>query len=92
MIYDVEFPDCDVKEYAASLIADNMYAQVDKEGFTYNLLDSILDFSVDSKLIEKNQYITTKSGQRKPIKTTKGWKLKVLWKDGTEEWIPLKKT
>ena len=31
-----------------------------------------------------------KSGQRKPIKTTKGWKLKVLWKDGTEEWIPLK--
>ena len=90
IVYDVEFPDGEVKEYAASLIADNMYAQVDKEGFTYNLLDSIIDWDVDSSLIENKQYTYSKSGQRKPIKTTKGWKLKVLWKDGTEEWIPLK--
>ena len=30
--YDVEFQDGRVKEYSASLIADNMYAQVDREG------------------------------------------------------------
>ena len=30
--YDVEFLDGEVKNYSASLIADNMYAQVDKEG------------------------------------------------------------
>ena len=41
--YDVEFGDGEIKHYSASLIADNMYAQVDKEGYMYNLLDSILD-------------------------------------------------
>ena len=39
----MEFGDGDIKNYSASLIADNMYAQVDKEGYMYNLLDSILD-------------------------------------------------
>ena len=41
--YDMEFCDGEIKNYSASLIADNMYAQVDKEGYMYNLLDSILD-------------------------------------------------
>ena len=35
-------------------------------------------------------YLTTKSGNKRLRKTTIGWKLKVLWKDGYEEWIPLK--
>ena len=43
MIYDVTFSDGTVKEYAASLIAENMVDQVDKESFEYDLLDGILD-------------------------------------------------
>ena len=31
----------------------------------------------------------TKSSQRRLWKSTKGWKLLVAWKDGSEQWIPL---
>ena len=43
IVYDVEFPDGEVKEYAANIIAENMLSQVDSEGFTLTLMDSILD-------------------------------------------------
>ena len=55
-----------------------MYAQVDKEGYMYNLLDSILD----------HKYKTPSQRQQgsgnKLAKTTRGWMLLVLWKDGVE--------
>ena len=35
IIYDVEFPDGQIKEYAANVIAQNMYSQVDSEGRTF---------------------------------------------------------
>ena len=44
MVYDVQFPYGTVKEYAASLIAENMVNQVDKDLFEYNLFDNILDY------------------------------------------------
>ena len=37
MIYDVEFPDGEVQEYSANVIAENIYAQVDVEGHSYNI-------------------------------------------------------
>ena len=42
IVYDVEFPDGSIKEYAAS-IAENMVEQVDKENIEYVLYDNILD-------------------------------------------------
>jgi hypothetical protein len=33
IVYDVEFPDGEVKEYAANIIAENLLSQVDSEGF-----------------------------------------------------------
>ena len=91
MIYDVEFPDGEIREYSANLIAENMYAQVDANGHSHTLLDSIIDFSKDGNAVEKeDMYIYTKSGQRRERKTTQGWKLLVLWKNGSEQWIPLK--
>ena len=68
-----------------------MYAQVDLEGFTLCLLDSIIDYKTDETAVTKDQmYVVTRRGQRRMRKTTCGWKLLVLWKDGTEQWIPLK--
>ena len=91
LVYDVEFPDGEVREYAANVIAENMYSQVDDEGFTLCLLDSILDYrSDDGAVTRENMYVVTKRGQRRMRKTTCGWKLLVLWKDGTEQWVPLK--
>ena len=89
--YDVEFPDGEVKEYCANVIAENMYAQVDAYGRSHTMLDSILDHRKHSSAIEKaDMYITTKSGTRRMKQSTSGWDLLILWKNGTEEWIPLK--
>ena len=90
-VYKVEFQDGTVKEYAANVIADNIYSQVDQEGFMYTMFDSILDFRTDdSAVTHKDKYVTTKRGQHRLRKTTVGWKLLVLWKNGTQQWIPLK--
>ena len=44
IVYDVEFPDGEVKEYAANVISEKTLSQVDNECFTLTLLYSILDF------------------------------------------------
>ena len=41
LVYDVEFPDGAVKQYAANVIAENMLSQVDSSGFHSQSLDSI---------------------------------------------------
>lgn len=91
IVYDVEFPDGAVRQYAANIIAENMYSQVDSEGFQYELLDSIIDCAKDGNALEKGQeYVVTKRGRQRISHTTAGWKLLVLWKGGGEQWIPLK--
>ena len=90
MVYDVQFPDGQIREYSANIIADNMYAQVDSEGFSHSILDSIVDYKKEHNAIDKaDKYIYTKSKQRRLRKSTAGWKLLVAWKDGSEQWIPL---
>ena len=46
MVYDVEFPDGEVREYSANTLAENIYAQVDTEGHSYNILDGIVDYKI----------------------------------------------
>ena len=91
-LYEVEFPDGAVKQYAANIITtENMYAQVDANGQTHTLLESIIDFEKDGHALTKdNMYISTKAGVRRVRQTTIGWKLLVRWKDGSEQWVPLK--
>jgi len=91
VLYDVEFADGTVKEYCANNIAQSMYAQVDDEGHTSMQLSGIMDHSMDEQAVEKkDKYVQTKSGARRFRKTTAGWKLLVQWKDGSEQWIPLR--
>ena len=42
-IYEVKFGDGEVLEYAANVIAENIYSQVDDEGHYQLLLDEIVD-------------------------------------------------
>ena len=91
IVYDVEFPDGEIKQYSANIIAENMYSQVDSEGHSRSLMDSIVDYKKDGNAIPmENKYILTKSGQRRMRMTTVGWKLLVRFRDGSEQWIPLK--
>ena len=90
LVYDVEFPDGEIKEYGANTIAMNMYSQVDADGHRTQLLAGIVDYKKDSRAVSMaDKYITTKSGQRRMRKSTTGWKLLVQFKNGSEEWIPL---
>ena len=91
IMYEVEFPDGDIKEYAANVIAENMYSQVDGDGHQAQIMDSLVDYRKDNTAIDKaDMYIHTKSGQRRLRNTTAGWNILVLWKNGEEEWMPLK--
>ena len=90
-IYDVEFPDGEIREYAANVIAENLYSQVDIEGHSVQVLDAIIDFKKDGNAFEKaDMNTTTRSGRRRLRQTTSGWHLLVQWKNGEEVWMPLK--
>jgi hypothetical protein len=92
MIYEVEFPDGQMKEYAANIIAENMLTQVDSEGYSTTLMEGIIDYSKDTavEVTKSDMYVVTGRGQKRPRKTTQGWKLLVKWANGLETWIPLK--
>ena len=91
MLYEVEFPDGEIREYSANVIAENMYRQVDSEGFASTILDSITDHKKDNNAIPRSDgYIVSPNGQRRMRATTSGWSLNVQWKDGSSQWIPLK--
>ena len=91
MTYDIEFPDGQVKEYGANIIAENMLTQVDSDGYSLSLIDSIIDHQRDSSqaIPIEDKHITTKSGQKRLRKTTKRWKLLIKWKDKSKVWINL---
>ena len=89
--YDVEFSNRQVKEYGANIIAEKMLIQVYLDGYSLSLMNSIIDYQQDpSQAIPiEDKYITTKSGQRRLQKTTKGWKLLIKWKAKSKVWINL---
>jgi hypothetical protein len=91
IMYEVEFPDGEVRPYAANVIADNIYSQVDNDGRRSFIFDSIIDYSRDAKYAVKkaDKYIIV-NGRKSCRRTTAGWKLLVLMKDGSEQWVPLK--
>ena len=91
LIYDVEFPDGTIREYAANVIAQNMYSSLDENGFSKLILDTILEHAKDNSATDKaDKYIITKKGRRRLRKSTIGWKILVRWKDGNEQWVPLR--
>ena len=90
-VYEIEYPDGHVEEVAANVIADAIYSQVDSEGREHVILDEILEHRSDGNAIKKEKgYEITPTGTRRLVKTTKGWKLLVQWKDGTTSWEDLR--
>jgi len=89
--YEVQFTDGTVEKYTANVIADNMYAQIDDEGNTFQLLHEIMDHKKDGTAIDiADGMITSANGNVKPKVTTAGWWLLVMWKDQSTMWIKLK--
>jgi hypothetical protein len=80
-VIEVEFDDGVVLEYAANVLAENLYTQVNQEGHLFMLLDSIVDHKRHSSA-ETTNFIEVNGRQCRRV-TTKGWNLCVQWKDGT---------
>ncbi|MHA7927589.1 MAG: Ty1/Copia family ribonuclease HI, partial [Marinobacter sp.] len=90
--YVVEFPDGTLDQYTANVIAENIYSQVDSEGRSYAIMDEITDHRSDNTAVQRSEgYMVSASGNRSPKITTKGWELLVTWKDGTSDWVPLRR-
>ena len=90
-VYNVMFPDGTVTPYAANIIAENIYSQIDEEGHRYQLMDYIMDHRKDGTAIPISEgYVVAKNGNRVKRQTTKGWYFQIQWKDGTDSWAPLK--
>ena len=91
LVYDVEFPDGIVKQYAANVIAENVLGQVDQSGYHTQSLAGIAQHKRLADAVSKsNGFITTKRGARKLRQTTTGWRFLCEWKDGSSSWASLK--
>ena len=90
-ICDVIFPDGLIQQYAANIIAEHMYSQVEKGGHHYQLLESIINHCTDGRVVHGDDgWTTEKNGRKSRNHTTKGWFIFMERKDGTETWVPLK--
>ena len=49
--YTVEFPDGDVTEYMANVIAESMITQVDADGYDVKLMEAIIDHKSDCNAV-----------------------------------------
>ena len=81
--YIIEFPDKSEKEFTATIIAENMYAQCTPDGKQFMLLEGITDHKTDEKAVDRADAYTYVNGRKLEKKTTKGWHLCVEWRDGT---------
>jgi Reverse transcriptase (RNA-dependent DNA polymerase) len=89
-VYEIEFEDGDSGTYAANIIAENIFEQVDAEGNTFMLFDDIVDFKRGTSAMTVEEATIVVNGRSSPARTTRGWKFCVRWKDGSTNWIPLK--
>ena len=91
LVYDVEFPDGAVKQYAGNVIAENVLSQVDQSGYhTQHLRRILAHRKLDGAVDIKDGYFTTKRGVRRRRQTTVGWTFLCEWRDGTSSWVTLK--
>jgi hypothetical protein len=73
------------------IIAECIYSQLDDEGRQYVFLQDIIDHRTTNELIpEEERYQISLNGNIHPRRTTKGWQLCALWKDGSTSWESLK--
>jgi hypothetical protein len=90
--YDVAFPDGKTDTFTANIIAQTLYSQVDENGHHKRELDCILNYKKDSTAVRhSDMWLPTTSGQHHMRKSTMGWSPFVKWRNGSSQWIPLKR-
>ncbi len=74
IVYEVKFPDGEVREYVANTIAKNMWSHVNSEGYSTTLMQGIVDYAKDeaTAVPKEDKWVVTKHGQRRLRKSTVG--------------------
>ena len=73
-MYECEFDDGKIKEYAANVIASNIYEEGDADGFFSSSLHQIIDHKSSGEAIKlEDKYTTTRTGTRRLRETTVCW-------------------
>ena len=91
LVYECEFDDGTIKEYAANVIASNIYEEGDADGFSTSLMSKIVDHKSSGEAITmENKYFITRTGTKRMRQTTVGWSFLVKFGDGSCQWIDLK--
>lgn len=89
----MEFSDGTINDYAANVLSEALYTQVDVDGNRYLLLKEFIDHKKDQTALSRDAWTSeNQTGRRNParIPTTKGWYLHCLWADGSTSWEPLR--
>ena len=90
-VYGVMFPDVAGCQYAANIIADNIYSQVDSNSLHTLLIKDITDHRKSEMAVPiDDKFVVSKNGRKSLRKTTKGWYFLYLWKGGSTTWALLK--
>jgi hypothetical protein len=72
-IYEVQFPDGHMAEYAANMITECIYSQVDDEGHRSMQLDEIIDYlKTDNAVEDENIFQISHNGNIHQQRNTKG--------------------
>ena len=87
--YVVEFDDGDEMELTANVIAQRMYANVDSDGNDLLMLEAFVDWRKSDDAISLKDQIGIENGKTFTRRSTAGWEICVLWKDGSTSWEKL---
>ena len=75
-IYEVEFSDGEKMALAEKTIEENMFAQVDEQGYRHIIMDEIIDLCTDRTQVSRdNIFVTLRYGTKRRKETTKGWQM-----------------
>ena len=85
--YICELGDGTIDKYLANTIAENIRSQCDFNGNGFLAYKEILDHRKNDKSIPRGDK-DYKNG--KPVKTTAGWEILVLFSNGETQWLPLR--
>ena len=78
-------------KYTVSVIAENMFPQVDDEVNQYLIMNQITDHRKDNTAIPISDGMTRGHNRNElPKITTRGWELLVEWENGSTSWMKIK--
>ena len=75
---------------SSSLIAENLFAQVDQSGNRFTILDSIIGTrKYGIQVLPQDTFMHTSMGTKTIVKTTKGWEICIQWEYISTTWNTL---